>query len=202
MHTTSENICFFGAGGHAKVVRAALTRQDKDVSFYYIDQGEEHVHHAPITTTLLDRPFQQEDVFHIAIGDIKTRRRIALENDLKWLTIIDPTAIVHSSAKIGAGSFIGPGVIINPDVRIGQHCIVNSVAIIEHDVIIGNYTHIAPGSTITGNVHIGEATLVGANSVINPTLTIGNNTVIGSGSTVIKSLADNVVSAGNPSRPI
>ena len=80
--------------------------------------------------------------------------------------IIDETAVVSKTAKIGLGTVVFPGAIIGRNVIIGDGCVINSGAIIEHDSVIGDYCHVAPSATICGGVSIGKFSLIGAGSTI------------------------------------
>ncbi|WP_233879571.1 acetyltransferase [Virgibacillus halodenitrificans] len=117
-------------------------------------------------------------------------------------TIIDPTAIVSKTAKIGEGTFIGKGSIINTDVTIGSNCIINTGTIIEHDSKIEANCHIAPGTTLSGAVRIGENSHVGTNSTVIQNISIGSNTVIGAGSVVVEDIDSNEKAFGNPCRAV
>ncbi|MGC2184343.1 MAG: UDP-3-O-(3-hydroxymyristoyl)glucosamine N-acyltransferase [Terriglobales bacterium] len=50
---------------------------------------------------------------------------------------VHPTAVVHASAKIGAGAHIGPYVVIDQDVEIGQDAVLLAHVVIYRDVRIG-----------------------------------------------------------------
>ena len=50
---------------------------------------------------------------------------------------IHPTAVVHESAKIGAGAHIGPYVVIQEDVEIGENAVLLAHAVIYRGVKIG-----------------------------------------------------------------
>ena len=65
------------------------------------------------------------------------------------MTIIDPTARVAESARIGAGVSIGPYCIVGPDVEIGDNC------------------------RLVANVHIAGHTTVGSGTVIYPFASLG-----------------------------
>jgi len=64
------------------------------------------------------------------------------------LTEIDPTATVHSSADIGAGTVIGPYATIGPHVRLGAGCRVGASAVIDGWTEIGDGTEIYPFASI------------------------------------------------------
>jgi UDP-N-acetylglucosamine acyltransferase len=63
-------------------------------------------------------------------------------------TDIDPTAIVHPSARVGEGTAIGPHAMIGPNVRLGAHCRVGASAVIEGWTDIGDNTEIYPFASI------------------------------------------------------
>ena len=51
-------------------------------------------------------------------------------------------------------------------------------------------------------VTIGDNVWLGGSVVVNPGVRVGNNVVIGSGSVVTRDIADNMLAAGNPCRPL
>ena len=51
-------------------------------------------------------------------------------------------------------------------------------------------------------VVIGDNMWLGGNVVVNPGVRVGSNVVIGSGSVVTRDIADNMLAAGNPCRPL
>jgi UDP-N-acetylglucosamine acyltransferase len=61
---------------------------------------------------------------------------------------IDPTAIVHPDAEIGAGSVIGPNAIIGEHVRMGRDCRVGASSIVDGWTIIGDGNQIFPFASI------------------------------------------------------
>ena len=63
-------------------------------------------------------------------------------------TDIDPTAIVHPRAKIGAGCVIGPHAIVGEHVTLGANCRVGASAVIEGPTEIGDETEIYPFASI------------------------------------------------------
>ena len=61
---------------------------------------------------------------------------------------IDPSAIVHPAAEIGAGTVIGPHATVGPRVRIGAGCRVGASAVIDGWTEIGDGTEIYPFASI------------------------------------------------------
>lgn len=63
---------------------------------------------------------------------------------------IDPTAKVHTNAKIGQGTFIGPFCVIG-EVEIGENCFIDANVHIKDNVKIGNRVTIQSSTTIGGD---------------------------------------------------
>ena len=124
------------------------------------------------------------------------------EKGLNQCTIIDPTANISPSARVGLSTYIGKGSIINAQVQIGDACIINSGAIIEHECCVSNASHIAPGTILCGNVQVGNKTLIGAKSVIRPNLSICGDITLGAGSVLVKPIEKEGIWVGNPAREV
>ncbi len=105
---------------------------------------------------------------------------------------------------------------LDDDVYMNMNCIVLDCA----PVRIGARVLIGPGVQIVAATHplgarerragrecarpitIGEDAWIGAGAIVCPGVTIGARAVIGAGSVVVRSIAADVVAAGNPCRPL
>ena len=112
--------------------------------------------------------------------------------------LVDPTAVVARSTKIGNGSFVNAGVTIGAVGFLGDHVVVNRAANIGHHALIGNFVSLGPGVTVAGNVRIGENSMIGAGAVLLPGVRIGAGVTVAAGSVVRRDLPDGVLAAGNP----
>ena len=121
---------------------------------------------------------------------------------VKFINVIDNTAIVSNKTKLGFGVKIYPGVIINRGCKIKNNVLINTGSIVDHDCEIGENSQIAPGCSIAGNVKIGELTFIGIGSSIIQGVKIGKNCIVGAGSVVIKNIPNNSVYAGSPAKNI
>jgi UDP-N-acetylglucosamine acyltransferase len=63
-------------------------------------------------------------------------------------TEIDPAAIVHPKARIGAGTKIGPLAVIGANVRLGRNCVVGASAVVDGWTDIGDGTEIFPFASV------------------------------------------------------
>lgn len=114
--------------------------------------------------------------------------------------IIDPTAILPRSLRVGAGSFINAGVVIGAMSFIGEAALINRAVSLGHHTVIGDYATIGPGATLAGNINVGEAAVIGAGAIIHPHVRIGAGAIISAGTVVRKDVADATLVAGNPAK--
>lgn len=112
--------------------------------------------------------------------------------------LIDPTAIVASSARIGKGSFVNAGSVIGAQSMFGQHVLFNRSSSAGHHTMLADFVSIGPGVTLAGNVRIGEGTVIGVGSTVLPDIRIGAKAVVAAGSVVRHHVSDGVFVAGNP----
>ncbi|KIL49353.1 acetyltransferase [Jeotgalibacillus soli] len=202
-------IIIVGNGGHSKVIQDMIDslKNDSVVAIlddkYQVEFEQNGIKYGPLS--LIRKYLYLHTKVVIAIGNNKIRKKIvhslALKSD-QYATLIHPSAVVSSNAKIGNGTVIMPNAVINTEAQIGEHCIINSSAIVEHENQIGHYTHLSPNVTLTGNVTVSEGVHIGAAATVIPNITIGRWSVIGAGSTVIQSIPANCTAVGSPTRII
>lgn len=192
-----------GAGGHAKVVIAAIRATGDAVSSVYDDDPKlwgTSIMGIPIRGPVAALRSQPQQKAVLAIGDNKIRERLASSLDLRWCTVVHPAAHVDVSAKVGAGSVIFAGAVVQADAVIGEHSIINTSASVDHDCHVGNLVHVGPGVRLAGEVTLRDKALLGTGSVVIPRTTIGFGTTVGAGGVVVHDLPDGVVAVGCPAR--
>jgi UDP-N-acetylglucosamine acyltransferase len=106
-------------------------------------------------------------------------------------TEIDPTAMVHPRATVGAGTVIGPHAIVGAQVRIGSRCRIGASAVIDGRTDIGDECEIYPFASI-GQVpqdlkFRGEDTRlsIGRRNIFREFVTVHRGTQGGGGATTI-----------------
>ena len=139
----------------------------------------------------------------IATAFVPGRRRELIEQAMLLglalaPALVDPTAILPRSVRVGDGSFINAGVVIGALSRIGEGVLVNRAVSIGHHVMVGDFVSIGPGATLAGNIHVGAGALIGAGSTILPSVRIGENAIVSAGSVVRKDVPDGAFVTGNP----
>ena len=104
---------------------------------------------------------------------------------------VDPTAIVHPAARIGAGTTIGPYCTIGPEVVIGARCRIGASVVIDGWTEIGDDTFIYPMASIglapQDLKYKGERTrlTIGSGNTFREFVTINRGTFGGGGETRI-----------------
>lgn len=192
-----------GVGGHAKVLIDAAIQTGNTITAVFDDDISTHDTDfcGYKVEGSIENSIQGQAI--ISIGNNAVRQIISERlSNVKWQSIIHPTAIISEDVEIGEGSVIMAGAIIQPGTKIGRHCIINTGACIDHDCIIGDYSHIAPTCGIAGGVTIGEGAFIGIGTSVTQYLKIGEWTTVGAGSAVIIDLPTNCTAVGVPAKPI
>lgn len=197
------SVVVVGAGGHAKVVVATLRASGVAVVGVLDDD--------PAAGPVLGAPRlgPTADVSRIglpavlAVGDNAARRRLAEAHPgVDWTATVHPAAVVHESARVGAGAVVVAGAVVQPDAVLGRHAIVNTGASVDHDAVVGDFAHVGPGARLAGGVRLGEGAFVGTAAACVPGVRVGAWATVGAGAVVVASLPDRVVAVGVPARPL
>ena len=191
-------LVLIGGGGHCKSIIDAVLRLGKYQEIVVTDpsvpEGEEILGCRVVGDDKKLEPLFDEgftDAF-ISVGSIKStelRRmlfRKARKIGFNIPALIDPSALVSHSVKVGDGAFISKNTVINAGVEICDMAIVNTGAIVEHDCKVGEFTHVATGSTICGGCIIGDDVLVGAGATVIQGIRISDGSIIPAGSVITK----------------
>lgn len=112
--------------------------------------------------------------------------------------VIDPTAILPRSARVGDASYINAGVVVGALAIIGDGVFVNRAASLGHHTVLDDFVSIGPGVTLAGNIHVGAGSLIGAGATILPHVRIGADAIVSAGAVVRKHVPDGAFVAGNP----
>ena len=117
-------------------------------------------------------------------------------------TIIDDSAIISPTAKIGQGVIIYPNVFISSNANIKENALLYNYVTVAHDSIVGVNTVVSINTSIGGYATVGDNCFLAMGSLIRDRIKIGDNTVIGMGAVVCKDAVNNSVYIGNPARKI
>jgi sugar O-acyltransferase (sialic acid O-acetyltransferase NeuD family) len=194
----------YGAGGHAKVVLAALDAARIPVGGVFDVVARQSVLGHAVRHADECVPAPERRVV-VAIGNNLTRRRVVSELSARghrFATLIHPHAWVAPGVFVGEGAVIFAGAVVQPDAVIGEHAILNTGCSVDHDCVVGAFAHVAPGARLAGDVHVGEGGFVGIGAVVIPGRRIGAWATVGAGAAVVRDVEDGVTVVGVPALPL
>lgn len=148
---------------------------------------------------------QRDDVFICALGDVNYKKQYAdiiLKKGGEFISLVHPTAVIGTNARIGKGCVVGAFANLSNDTRIGDFVTVSIRAGMGHDTTIGDYSHIGGNSCISGFVTIGDSVTMHPGCVVVPHRKIGDYSIIGTGSVVLSNVKANTTVFGNPAKKI
>ena len=197
-----NKLVIIGAGGHGKVIADNAIKNGYENICFIDDEANGDVIGFPVVGSLSALSELQDDhtEFIIGIGDNAIRKTIAESYDLKWATLIHPSAQIAKNTHIAQGTVVMACAVVNTCATIGKHCIINTGAIIEHDNVINDYAHISPRATLGGTVTIGTETQIGTGAVVSNNRSVCANCLIGAGAVVVKNITEKGTYVGVPAR--
>ena len=141
-----------------------------------------------------------------AVGAARVRKmiieKIKTYPNVRFATLIDPSAILSDRVSIGEGSIICAGSIVTVDIQIGCHVILNLDCTVGHDVCLEDFVTVYPSVNVSGNVLVEECAELGTGTQIIQGKRIGTQTIVGAGAVVVKDLPEKCTAVGSPAKPI
>lgn len=159
----------------------------------------------PILCSVESYQIEDNDIFICALGDVNYKKQysdIILKKGGDFISLVHPTAVVGTNAKIGKGCVVAAFANLSNDTSIGDFVTISIRSGMGHDTTIGDYSHIGGNSCISGFVTIGESVTMHPGCVIVPHRRIGDKAIIGTGSVVLSSVKANTTVYGNPAKKI
>ncbi len=136
-------------------------------------------------------------------GDYFSRKRIVdrlgLPDD-RFESLVHPSAVVPSSASVGAGSVVHAGVVLTADVVVGRHVVVMPGVTLTHDDRIGDFVTFGAGARMAGRVSVHTGAYVGSGALVREDRSVGAWSLVGMGSVVTRDIPEAEVWAGVPAR--
>ena len=147
--------------------------------------------------------------FNVAIGDGKTRERIAnlIKPEVAKTFEIRPDSLWEGDAnQIGPGAIFCANTMVTSNAKIGRFFQCNIYSYVAHDCVIGDFVTFAPGVKCNGHVVIEDYAYIGAGAIIRDgtksPIVIGKGAVVGMGAVVTKSVPPGAVVVGNPAKEL
>ena len=200
-----KTLVVVGSGGHASVVVDAAKLMNAWTSIVVLDQQMDGKALKVDALYANRKDYLNQAEFIVAVGNNNDRLRLLEElmsEGASIATVIHPSAVIATSAIVGAGSCVLAGAIVNPFVKVGKGVIINTKASVDHHGVIGEYTHVAPGATLAGEVRLGSMGFVGTGATISNQINITSNVIIGAGGVVISDISEPGTYVGVPAKQI
>lgn len=204
-------LLIYGAGGLGKEVYDLVMRStpDKYKKVYFIDdfadEGpcylSEAIHFDSIAVRFKDKLDELEGV--VGVGEPQHREMLAqkfISTGIRLATLIDKSAIISPTAKIGEGTIVCEHASLHSNVVIGSGCLVQPLATIGHDIRVGDYSVMGPHCAPGGGSVFGKRVFVGMHGTIKEKTNIGDDAIIGMGAVVYKDVEAGATVIGNPAR--
>lgn len=167
----------------------------EEESSYY---GTDRIHFSSCETVATE-----DFEFIIAVGEPSARafllKRIE-ENGYKLATLIDPSAMVSSTARIAPGCIVNAQSIVSSMVVMEKNCFLGFHVVVGHDAHLKKNTVVCPMATVGGGSIVGENTFIGLNSSMKEGVNLGDRVIVGMGAMVFRSVEDGCTVLGNPAR--
>lgn len=145
--------------------------------------------------------------FVVAVGASKLRKKIvenlkAINPEIKFGTIIDPSVEMSDFVVIGEGTIICAHSIITVNISIGRHTIINLDCTIGHDAVLQDFVTLYPSVNVSGLTNIGHAVELGTGMQIIQGKTVGDYSIVGAGAVIVKDIPAKCTAVGSPAKPI
>ena len=196
MSLAKQKIFIIGGGGHSRVVIDSFRKSDGQIDGI-VDpayQKDAMVVGIPVIggDDILDTFSIDAARLINGVGVLPGhfgRWKIADElrqRGFKFVSVIDPEAVVSSNVKMSEGVQVLAGAILQNGVKIGSDSVVNTGAILDHDCNIGKKCWISPGVTICGGTIVGSNAYIGTGATLIQNLNIGDGVLVRAGATVVE----------------
>lgn len=208
-----KRLIIVGAGGYGREMCASASGSvgfgtDFEVKGFLDDRSEAlsgFSGYPPVLGSPHGYEPQADDVFIVALGDLRRRRACAelvAARGGKFLSLVHRTAFVGPNVVLGEGVFVAPLAVLTADISLGAHTAVFHHACIGHDTVVGAFSHVYAQCSIGGSVAIGDGVSVYPGAVVLPRRKIGDGAVVGAHSTVVLNVPPSATVFGSPAAPV
>ncbi|MCW2638587.1 MAG: hypothetical protein JWP76_893 [Dactylosporangium sp.] len=209
MSRGDADLVVLGTSGHAReiisIARSALGRRVLGCTGPQrpVDAGRLPVPWLGTDDWLGQAAIDAEYVIGIGSGRVRARVDASLgASRLEAAVLVHPAAVVGPAVVLGPGTVIWPGAILTTDVSVGRHVHVNTNVAVGHDVTLADHVTLLPGCTVGGSTRIGRTATIGAGASVIDGVSVGAGAMVGAGAVVVRDVAEGLVVAGVPARPL
>lgn len=208
-----KNLVIVGAGGFGReicsVAKTALGYGTEFTVKGFLDRKPDALGGKAGYPPVLGAPetyaIEPEDVFFVALGNLRLRRKNAdliASRGGTFLTLIHPSASLGTNVTIGAGCYIAHNAVLTADVTVGDNVCVFHGTVIGHDCRIGSCSHVSSLVFLGGGVQVGEGVTIHPGVRVASFKRIGDGATLGIGSVVLANVRERTTAFGNPALPV
>jgi sugar O-acyltransferase (sialic acid O-acetyltransferase NeuD family) len=133
------------------------------------------------------------------VPDNEYKEPICLARE-RIVNLIDPSAFVSRTARMGAGCVIYPHCFMGLRASLGDFVFMLAGAVINHDDALADLVVVCSGVALAGGVQVEAGCYLGQGCTVRQNLRIGRGSLIGMGAVVAQDGSPGSVMAGNPAR--
>jgi sugar O-acyltransferase (sialic acid O-acetyltransferase NeuD family) len=207
----AAEVAIYGAGGFAREVAFLMASLDRTIAgqlVAFVDDAPDH------PETIAGQPvYSLDDLtaafprarIALAIGSSQARQQAADRARAAGhalTTLVDASARVGETVRLGDGSVICANVTITCDVAIARGAQINLHCTLGHDCRFGAFVTLSPGVHVSGNVTLGDRVFVGTGAVLLPGVTVGDDATVGAGAVVTRDVPSGLTVVGSPAKAL
>lgn len=203
-----ERIAIIGAGELGRQIAHLAAKNDYRIVGFFDDYCKESaVYGISLLGEVKDvyKMHSSYDSVVIAIGykHLNIRRNLydeLNEKGIRLATIIDKTANIDPTAKIGAGSIVMANVLIDKEAIVGNNVFIYYGSILAHNSIVHDHSFISVRVSLAGFSTVGECSFLGIATTVIDNVDLCPNVITGGGTVVVDNLIHPGVYVGVPAR--
>jgi sugar O-acyltransferase (sialic acid O-acetyltransferase NeuD family) len=205
----SASVIILAAGGHGRVLLAALRERGEKVAGFTDQNPSLHGQEVDGTKVLGGDDAASENSSLVngigAAGDTSARRGLYerfKSKGFSFKTVLGAGAYIDSTARLGEGAQVLTRAVLHPGCLVGENAVVNTGAIIEHDGRVGAHAFVGPGAVLCGGACVEADAFVGAGAVLLPGVRVGTGAVVAAGAVVTANVDAGARVGGVPAKPL